>query len=379
MTEIPIHGYCHPRFSAVRDIFISNFEDGLDVGASACLIVDGETVVDLWGGWFDADHTREWAEDTIVKVHSTSKTMVALCALILIDRGLVDPYAPVATYWPEFAANGKENIQVRHIMSHTSGLSGWAQPVTSDDVYDWDIATSKLAAQEPWWTPGSASGYHLLSYNHLVGELVRRVAGIPMVEFFAREVAEPLGLDYHFGVSPAIADRTTPMIMSESPALDWASLDPQGVMMKTFTGPLMTDYNTSPARQAAPLPMNGVTNARSIARAQAAISHGGEFEGVRLLSPSTIDRIFDAQSNGTDLVLGLPVSFGIGFALSSDGWPYTPHGRTCWWAGMGGSRIINSVDNRTTFGYAMNKMQPALIGDSRSDNLFATAMKVIES
>lgn len=375
----PIHGHCDDRFSAVRDVFIRNLENGDDVGASVSLIVDNETVVDLWGGWTDESRTTEWAQDTVVPVHSTSKTMVALCALMLVDRGLLDPYAPVTEYWPEFGQAGKEDIRVRHLMSHTSGLSGWAQPVEPGDIYDWPRAIAMLSAQEPWWEPGTASGYHLLSYNHLVGELVRRVSGMPMADFFDAEVARPMGADYHFGLDASIAGRVCWNIPPEEVGLDIAALDPAGVAMKTFMGPFIFGYVKDAAIQSTRFPMNGFANARSIARAQAAVSHGGEFNGVRLLSPDTIDTIFDVQSDGIDLVLGVPVSFGIGYAMPGADWPRIPRGRTCWWAGMGGSRIINSLEHRMTLGYAMNKMHSALIGDHRSDDMFAAAVGVLES
>ena len=375
----PIHGHCDDRFSAVRELFIRNLENGDDVGASVSLIVDNETVVDLWGGWTDESRTTEWAQDTVVPVHSTSKTMVALCALMLVDRGLLDPYAPVTEYWPEFGQAGKEDIRVRHLMSHTSGLSGWAQPVEPGDIYDWQKAIAMLSAQEPWWEPGTASGYHLLSYNHLVGELVRRVSGMPMADFFDAEVARPMGADYHFGLDASIAGRVCWNIPPEDVGLDIAALDPAGVAMKTFMGPFIFGYVKDAAIQSTRFPMNGFANARSIARAQAAVSHGGEFNGVRLLSPDTIDTIFDVQSDGIDLVLGVPVSFGIGYAMPGADWPRIPRGRTCWWAGMGGSRIINSLEHRMTLGYAMNKMHSALIGDHRSDDMFAAAVGVLES
>jgi CubicO group peptidase (beta-lactamase class C family) len=375
----PVHGHCADRFSTVREIFVRNLENGNDVGASVSLIVDGETVVDLWGGWTDTSRTIEWAKDTLVPVHSTSKTMVALCALLLVERGLLDPYAPVIDYWPEFGQAGKSDIRVRHLMSHTSGLSGWAQPVEPSDIYDWPKATAMLSSQEPWWEPGTASGYHLLSYNHLVGELVRRVSGVPVADFFDAEVAGPMDADYHFGLDDSIAARVSWNIPTEEVGLDIAALDPAGVAMKTFTGPFLFGYVTDTTIQSTRFPMNGFANARSIARAQAAVSHGGQFNGVRLLSPSTIDTIFDVQSDGIDLVLGVPVSFGIGYAMPGADWPRIPRGRTCWWAGMGGSRIINSLDHRMTLGYAMNKMNPALIGDHRSDDLFAAAVEVLES
>ena len=305
--------------------------------------------------------------------------MVALCALILIDRGLLDPFAPVAKYWPEFAANGKDKIEVRHVMSHTSGLPAWEQPVTIDDVYDWDRATSMLAAQAPWWEPGSASGYELVSYNHLVGELIRRVSGMTPPEFFRREISGPLQLDYHFGVTPDIEHRVSPMIPISNPVFDWATLDPESIMMRTFMGPFFGSAAGAPEYLAYPFTMNGVTNARSIARAQALVSHGGEYAGRKLLSQATIDLIFEQQSNGIDLVLGTQTRFGIGYAMPGDDWKVIPKGHTCWWAGLGGSRIVNILGQRATFAYSMNTMYPALIGDPRSTDMVDAIVEILEA
>jgi CubicO group peptidase (beta-lactamase class C family) len=372
-------GNCAPQFERVKEIFQRNLDSGEDLGASVALIVDGEMVIDLWGGYTDEAKTTPWKEDTIVPVYSTSKTMVALCALILIDRGLIDPFAPVATYWPEFAANGKENIQVRHVMSHTSGLSGWEQPVTVDDVYDWERATEILAAQAPWWEAGTASGYHLVSYNHLVGEIVRRVSGMTPVEFFNQEIGIPFGLDYQFGVSDSIEHRVSPMVPIKEAPLDMGAIDPEGVAAKTFTGPFFADSVGQPHFLAFPLTMNGIANARSIATAQAVVSHGGEFRGRRLLKQSTIDLIFEQQSNGIDLVLGMPMEFGIGYAMPSTDWAIIPRGRSCWWAGWGGSRVVNMMEHRATFAYAMNTMKQGVLGDPRSFDMFNAVVEVLES
>ena len=176
MTDV--HGFCDDRFKGLRDILAANLASGADLGASVAVTLDGAPVVDLWGGWADEAKTRPWVADTITNVWSTTKTMTALCALVLVERGQLDPYERVSTYWPEFAANGKEDIELRHLMSHTSGVSGWAQPVAVADMYDWETSTAKLAAQAPWWEPGTASGYHALNYGHLIGEVVRRVLSL---------------------------------------------------------------------------------------------------------------------------------------------------------------------------------------------------------
>src|SRR5262245_32641810 len=155
-----LSGFLKPGFEAVRDAFAANLDSGADIGASACIIIDGETVVDLWGGYFDASYTRPWERDTIVNGFSSTKTMTALCALVLADRGEIGLAARVSKYWPEFAAAGKERVEIRHLLGHSSGVPGWTEPMTLADIYDWEKSTALLARQEPWWEPGTASGYH---------------------------------------------------------------------------------------------------------------------------------------------------------------------------------------------------------------------------
>ncbi|MDH4146415.1 MAG: beta-lactamase family protein, partial [Acidimicrobiia bacterium] len=186
MTDI--QGTCDPRFSAVRDTFAANFSSGVDVGATVAVYLDGEPVVDLWGGWSDRDQTVPWERDTIINVWSTTKTMTFVAALMLADQGVIGLDEPVARYWPEFAAGGKEGVLVRHVMGHTAGLSGWQEKMEPEDLYDWEKATSRLAAQEPWWTPGEGSGYHAITQGYLLGEIVRRVTGQSFGTFFRTEI-----------------------------------------------------------------------------------------------------------------------------------------------------------------------------------------------
>ena len=207
-----VDGTFDPRFKAVRDALESTLDAGADVGASVAVVLDGELVVDVWGGWADEEAGLPWERDTITNVWSTTKTMAALCALILADRGELDVDAPVARYWPEFKAAGKEAVEVRHLLGHTSGLSGWQEPMRPKDVYDWEKATSLLAAQAPWWEPGTASGYHAFTQGYLVGEVVRRVTGQTIGTFFATEVAGPLGADFHIGLDAADDPRVSKVI-----------------------------------------------------------------------------------------------------------------------------------------------------------------------
>ncbi|MDH3680854.1 MAG: beta-lactamase family protein [Acidimicrobiia bacterium] len=375
-----IQGSADPRFDQLHDVLSASIDRGDDVGASVSVTIEGETVVDLWGGWTDEAKTKLWQADTITNVWSTTKTMTSLSALVVADRGDLDLDAPVATYWPEFAANGKEAITVKQLMGHTSGVSGWAQPVEVEDLYDWEKSTSMLAAQEPWWEPGSASGYHALNQGHLVGEVIRRITGKKLGEFFADEIAGPLDIDFHIGLDPAHDDRVANVIPPPPLPFDLESMDPDSPAVKTMTGPAPSAETawTAEWRRADIGAANGHGNARSVARAQALIANGGEVDGVRLLSPATIARIFDVQADGIDVVLGEQLKFGIGYGLKSATSAYLPDGNLCFWGGWGGSSIVVDTDRRVTFAYMMNRMAEGVLGDPRSVNLFEATYKALD-
>jgi CubicO group peptidase (beta-lactamase class C family) len=363
---VEVHGTCDPRFERVRAAFAGNFDKGLDVGASVAVTLRGEPVVDLWAGARN-DAGAPWERDTIVNVYSTTKTMTALCALILADRGEIDFYAPVAKYWPEFAANGKENVQVRHLMSHTAGLPGWDTPITVEDLYNWDKVTSLLAAQKPWWEPGTASGYHAITQGNLVGEVVRRVSGKSLGQFFKDEVAGPLGADFHIGLDAKEDGRVADLIPPETVAGAMAA-DPTTIPGRVFRWPVMNalDSRTRGWRDAEIPAGNGHGNARSIARVHSVLANGGEAWGKRLLSAKGCETIFDEQINGTDLVLGMPRRHGIGFGLNSPATPIGPNRRTCYWGGWGGSLALIDFDARLVVAFAMTKMNSTTTGDMRT-------------
>jgi len=372
-----VHGTLDPRFSAMADILAANIDSGEDCGASVAVMLDGELVVDIWGGFADEARTTPWERDTITNVWSSTKTVMALCALVLVDRGLLDVDAPVATYWPEFAANGKEGVLVRHLLSHTSGVSGWNQPVEVADLYDWDKSTAMLAAQAPWWTPGEGSGYHALNQGHLVGEVVRRITGRKLGEFLATEIAGPLGADFHIGLAPSEYGRIANVLPPPPLPIDLATLDPEMVVVKTFTGPAPSaETSWTPEWRAADIgAANGHGNARSIALLQSIVSNDGVANGTRFLRPETIDQIFRVQADGVDQVLGAPVRFGIGYALPNESVPHLPEDRRiCFWGGWGGSSIVNVLDRRMTVAYMMNRMAPGLLGDERGASLVSAAL-----
>jgi CubicO group peptidase (beta-lactamase class C family) len=370
MTESLLQGVCADRFKSVRAALEENVRSGEELGASLVLDIDGETVIDLYGGFCDEDRARPWARDTITNVWSTTKTVTNLAALMLVDRGVLDLHAPVARYWPEFAANGKQDIEVRHVMAHTSGVSGWEQPFTMTDMFDWEKSTIRLAGQAPWWQPGTASGYHALNQGHLIGEIVRRITGRTLKEFVASEIAGPLGADFQIGAIKSDWHRIAEIVPPPPLPFDLEALDPDSPLLKTMTGPIpdAATANTPEWRRADIGAANGHGNARSVARILSVIARGGEIDGIRLLGPETIEPIFDEQANGVDAVLGVPLSWGIGYGLPQlDTLPYIPDERICFWGGWGGSMIIMDLGRQMTVAYMMNKMAPGIIGSDRSE------------
>ena len=364
MFDNSIHGTCQDRFGAVRLAMAASLAAGSDVGLSFCATIEGETVVDLWGGHADAAKTRPWQADTIVNVYSTTKTMTALTALLLADRGDLDFAAPVARYWPEFAANGKDGVTVAHLMSHSAGLSGWEAPITTEDFYDWDKVTSLLAAQAPWWQPGSAPGYHAITQGYLVGEVVRRITGKSLGTVFREEIAEPLGADFHIGLPASEDHRVADLI--PPPAVAPADLgEPSPLLINVMTNPVTNPLESrTRAWRAAEMPaVNGQGNARSIAQIHVLLANGGVANGKRLLSEAGCRRALEPQIEGVDLVLGMPVRYGLGFGLA----PVIPlPGPSCiFWGGYGGSLAVIDMDARATYAFAMNRMGVTTIGDER--------------
>jgi len=372
-----VQGQWDARFDGLAEALSDELAKGEELGVSIAVDIDGEIVADLWAGHADRAKTVAWQEDTIVNFWSCTKTVSALAALMLVDRGELDPFAPVAKYWPEFAANGKAAVEVRHVLSHTSGVSGWDMPFGPDEMLDWEVSTTQLARQAPWWEPGTASGYHASNYGHFIGELVRRITGTTLKDFVRDEIAGPLGADIQIGAREEDWPRIAELVPPEPLDIDFTQLSPDSVMLKTFSAFPTGDEGVAIAeteqwRRAEAGGVNGHGNARGLVRALRPISLGGTVDGVRLLSPATIDVIFTEQSNGVDLVLGDELRFGIGFALPTPhSVPSVPDGKVCWWAGWGGSLIVMDVDRRATFSYVMNKMGAGTTGTART-NRYAT-------
>ncbi len=373
MTEI--HGTCRDDLTPVRDAFVGAFDRGEERGAAVVVTLDGEPVVDLWAG-LATDDDRPWEQDTLVNVYSTTKTMTALCVLMLADRGEVDLHAPVATYWPEFAAAGKDAITVAQVMSHTAGLSGFDPAITPEDLYDWDAICKGLAAQEPWWEPGTQSGYHLITQGNLLGEIVRRVTGRSVGTFFREEVAEPLGADFYIGLPASEDDRVADLIPPPAPGLEsLADIDMDSIALRSVLScPVDTSETKTREWRAAEIPAaGGAGNARSVARVHSALACGGEVDGVRLLSDAGVERILEEQSHTDDLVLGMKIRYGMGYGLMNESIPLSPSPRSFFWGGYGGSIALVDLDRRMTVSYVMNKMSSGMAGDLRGASLVFAA------
>jgi len=369
-----IEGTCETAFEGVRSVLSTQLDSGADLGASVAVFLHGEPVVDIWGGYCDEAKTVPWERDTITNVWSTTKTMTFVCALILADRGELDFDAPVAKYWPEFAAAGKEGVLVRHLMGHTAGLSGWQEPVAAEQLADWELCTSLLAAQAPWWEPGSGSGYHAVTQGYLIGEVVRRITGESIGQWFAREVAKPLEADFHIGLPESEDGRVGNVI--PPPALnpeDFGGALPEFLLATFMNPPLDASMAHHAWWRRAEIPAaNGQGNARSVAAVQSIIAGRGQARGVRLMSEATTDRIFESQANGIDKVLGVPLQFGMGYGLGTAEMPIGP--RSCYWGGYGGSIIVMDQETELTVCYVMNRMESGLVGDVRGFSVVLAAV-----
>src|SRR5579863_4921620 len=362
-----VHGTTTEKFAPLVDHLEKTLASGNDLGASIAVYHHEELVADLWGGYRDEAKTTPWDRDTLVNVWSTTKTMTFLVALMLHDRGDLDFNAPVANYWPEFAANGKSDIEVRHIMNHTAGLSGWQEPIAPEQLADWELATSWLAAQAPWWADRTLSGYHAATQGFLIGEVVRRITGTTIGRFFKSEVADVLGADFFIGLPESEEHRVSVVI--PPPPEDFSADTPDSIRVRTLWN--IDDVAVAPQHRwwrAAEIPAaNGHGNALSVATVQQVMANNGHVNGHRLISETTADMVFRRQVGGVDQVLGVDMSFGLGYGLASSYAPVGP--RTCFWGGFGGSIIMMDQELGLTVSYMMNKMQSGLIGDTRGSDI----------
>ncbi|HVV35427.1 MAG TPA: serine hydrolase domain-containing protein [Acidimicrobiales bacterium] len=369
-----IGGDVAPGFEPVRDAFVANFARGAELGAAAAIFKDGVKIVDVWGGVADKDTGAPWNDDTLQLVFSTTKGATAACAALLMQRGLLDVDAPVAEYWPEFKAEGKDRIPVRWLLCHRAGLPALDEPLTPEQVCAWDPVVDALAAQKPWWEPGTKHGYHAFTYGHLVGEVVRRISGKSLGQFFAEEIANPIGAEFFIGLPQSEEHRVTKLVQGAPPAGNVAMtddikelvagiMDPTSLISHTFNFAKPALDLDSPAVHAAEIPAaNGICTARGLARFYASLI--GEVDGVRVLDPSTVATVTTEQSNGKDEVLRKITRFALGFMLDGPDVPYFGSG-SFGHDGAGGSLGFADPESGIAFGYVMNQMNQGINADPR--------------
>jgi CubicO group peptidase (beta-lactamase class C family) len=379
---VKIEGSCDPRFLRVKEAFADSFAHGIEVGAAVAATLDGKPVIDLWGGYADKAKTKPWTRDTLVNVYSTTKGLAAICAHRLVDQGMLDLDAPVAKYWPEFAQAGKEKIPVNQLLSHRAGLPAVRKQLPMDAYFNWNVMCAALAAQEPWWEPGTKHGYHAITFGHLIGEVIRRITGKTPGTYLRDEIARPLNLDMHIGVDASFDARIAELIGAPPPPPDKPdpvaemARDPESVTFKAIANPRpVIDPALVNSREwrAAEVPAaNGHATARSLAALYGALARGGKVNGYQVLTPESIKRAHTEQANGPDLVLGVVTRWGLGFALNQAGAPIGPNPRTFGHPGAGGSLGFADPDARLGFGYVMNQMGSDALIDGRAATLFNT-------
>ena len=365
-----VHGACAPGFERARDAFAEALASGTEVGAALAAYVDKRPVLDLWGGWADAARTRPWQRDTIVNLYSVGKAVTAVCALRLVDAGLLDLDAPIARHWPEFAQAGKTTMPVRFLLTHQAGMPAIARPLPDNAVLEWEVMTDALAAQEPWWPPGKRHGYHVNMQGFMLGEVVRRVTGKTLGAYLRDEIAVPAGIDFRFGFGPELdarcADLLPPPPSAEGEALrSLLSVDPRTLTglalmrVHAYRNPRTVSgtgiINTREWRAAEVPSTNGHGNARAVARLYSALAGDGTVDGVRILSPEIIAKAIEEQVYGEDLMLQRPTRFGLGFQLTQPERRLGPNPRAFGHFGAGGSLGFADPDTRVAFGYVMNQ------------------------
>jgi CubicO group peptidase (beta-lactamase class C family) len=357
-----VRGSCDARFTAVREALSENLAERDELGAAVAVVVDGRPVVDLWCGWTDAGRTRPWERDTIVNAFSVGKAFAAVCLLMLVSRGLAGLDDPVALHWPEFSAADKAEVTLRQLLSHRAGLAAIGEPLPAEALYDWERTTAALAAQRPWWAPGTAHGYHVHTFGFLVGELVRRLSGEHIGSFLERELARRLDARVSFGLPRQERRLRADFVFDEQPALATeerlrrlggeslralAYLNPPGA-----TG--VGTVNTLRWQQAEIPSANLHADARGVASVYAALAQGDP----SLLSGEVLAQATSEHSAGTDLVLERPSRFGLGFQLTQPERPFGPHEGAFGHFGAGGSVGFADPREGLAFAYLMNRGGP---------------------
>jgi len=374
---VEIQGTVEDGFGAVADAFAENFAQRGELGAAFALYVDGRPRVDVWAGIADKGSGRPWTDETLQLVFSTTKGAAAVCVARLVEAGLVSYDDPVCAHWPEFAANGKESVTVGQMMSHQAGVPYVDEPLSFDQIMDVAPVVDALARQAPVWTPGTAHGYHALTYGWLAGELVRRVDGRTLGQYFAEDVAAPLGLEFWIGLPASEEIRVSTLESAPPPtdpeafALMMQVMGPGTMGFKALTmngslialDPRQNHFNTRAVHATEMPAANGITTARSLARMYAATI--GEVDGVRLVAADTVERMRAEAVDGADRCLVVPSRFGMGFMLDGELTPMLGPG-SFGHAGAGGSLGYADPESGVAYGYVMNQMQSGIAGDPRT-------------
>lgn len=367
-----IKGYCADEFDGVRTAFVENFMIGEEVGAAVSVYKSGSPVVDLWGGFSDNDKTQPWLEETTVNMMSVAKGFVATAIAMLVDKGILDYDAPVAQYWPEFAANGKADIPLRYILDHRAGLAVLRPSLPKGSLYEWDKMTSALANMAPLWKPGTEAGYHILTMGTLAGEVIRRVTGLPAGEFIRQNITEPLGLNYNIGLRDAEMEAVAEFIPAVIGTI-FASADlPDDDLLKYAWSELPEgeDFNSHAWMKAQVPGASGHGNARAVAKFYGCLALGGKLGDVDLLSPAAISKMGSEQHNMKEQVMKRSYHQGLGVLLNSP--PISPMGPNplaFGHHGVGGSVGLCDRKVEIGFAYAMNKMHNRVDNGPRAGRL----------
>ena len=375
-------GYCHEDFLEVQRIFNHNFLKYGEVGSSLCVIVDGETVVDIWAGHKNKNKTKEWSENTLSVAFSSTKAALALCAHMLIERGELDLKEKVTKYWPEYGKNGKEETTIEMILNHSAGLPALKTEVVEGGFLDWDYMIQLIENEKPFWEPGKETGYHMMTTGWLIGELIRRVNGKSLGEFFNNELVEPYGLNYWIGL-PETEDKRVAEIIPFVPSSDdkpsgFASAfrnNKSSMQRLSLTNTGGYDFNSKETYRAELGAIGGITDARSLAKLLTPLAKNNE----ELLSRDTVKKLSESNIKTTiDSMLLFPTNFSNGFMLNMDN-------RTTF-EGEGGSFIIGpnafghvgyggssatfvDPDFKISFGYLTNKLGGEYLINDRAQSL----------
>jgi CubicO group peptidase (beta-lactamase class C family) len=375
---IKINGHVAPGFEGVREAFAAHFESGAEVGASFAIYKDGDYLVDLWAGHADGAKTKAWARDTLPNVWSTTKAVTALCVALLVERGQVSYDDKVVKYWPEFGAHGKDQLTVGQVLSHQAGLSTLRDPISTEDLYDSEGMAARMAAAEPLWEPGTRSGYHAITFAYPAAELMRRITGKTLGQFFREEIAEPWKIDFYIGLPESEEGRVAEMIAApNSTAMDPTNMT--DLQKLTFGNP--TPAETLPnerAWRAAEIgSANGRGSASALAKLFGSVAAGGTADGVSLFSAQSLEALTKEQIFNEDLVLGLPGSWGAGVLRNLGGLLYGPNDASFGHSGWGGSFAMSDPVAGLGMAYVMNQMGPDLAADPRAMALLAASYEAI--